>query len=333
MKYQNVAAFEKHLQGAFPSHLSSIYMVVASCDFERKKILDKTVAFLRSKDSSSLISTYDATVDSIESILETLNTKSLFGERNFVIFDRIDKLKNTEQLVQYACRPNHDSFLVLGATALKPILDLYQKGKKEIVVLDLSEEKPWDHRRRLIEWLSNEVKLLGKVISSEVIAHLFEHIGLDMALLYQEVIKLACYVGDRPAIALSDAKSICATYSVATSWQLAEGVVWRQELLSSEKSSDLPFLLMFIGQLRYQFQVGYQVAELVESGKSSREIAETFPQLRPQTLEQYATFARQKKAVYFHNGLLALFQLELGVKSSSLDPSLLFDQFVARLRV
>jgi len=332
VKYQNVAAFEKHLQEAFPDHLSPIYMVVTSCDFERKKMFDKIVSFLRRKDASSHVLAYDATVTPIESVLEELNTKSLFGGSNLVVLDRIDKLKENEKLAHYIVHPSHDAFLILGASASKPVSDLYQKGKKEVVVLDLSEEKPWDRRRRLNEWLNEEAKLSGKSFSSETSAYLFEHIGLDMPGLYQELVKLICYVGDRPAIALGDAKAICSSHSIATGWQLSEGVIWGSDSIGADKTSELPFLLMFIGQLRYHLQTGYQIAQLLENQGPSQDIARLFPQLRPQTLEKYLSGARQKKAAYFHKGLKSLFDLELGAKSSGLDTSLLFDRFIAKLR-
>lgn len=327
MKYQNVAAFEKHLQEAFPDHLSPIYMVVTSCDFERKKMFDKIASFLCNQTLA-----YDAAVTPIELVLEELNTQSLFGGSNLVVLDRVDKLKESEKLEHYIIHPNRNAFLILGASSAKSVSGLYQKGKKEVVALDLSDEKPWDRKRRLNEWLIEEAKLSGKAFSSETSAYLFEHIGLDMPGLYQELVKLICYVGNRPAITIADARAICSSHSIATGWQLSEGVIWGNDCIGADKTSELSFILMFIGQLRYQLQTGYQIAQLLENETPLQEIARLFPQLRSQTLEKYLSGARQKKTAYFHQGLKALFDLELGAKSSGLDTSLLFDRFIGKLR-
>lgn len=329
MKYQNISAFDKHLREGFPQHLSLVYMIVTSCDFERQKMFDKIISLLKRKEPSSNVSYFDATVTSIETPLEELNTKSLFGGSNVVIFDRVDKVKDHEKLIHYIACPSHDACLILGATSLKGVSDLYQKGKKEVVVLDLSDEKPWDRRRRLADWLVSEAKLDNKTLSSDVAAYLLDHTGLDMPGLHQELIKLVCYVGDRPIITIQDAKVISSSLNLATGWQLAEGVIWGREFVSADKTADLSFLLMFIGQLRYQLQTGLQIAQLLDK---PHEISRCFPQLRPQTLDKYISGARQKTAAYFYKGLNALFDLELAAKSSQIDTSLLFDRFIGKLR-
>ena len=40
LKFQSIAAFEKHLHEAFPDHLSHVYMVISPFDFERKKMIE-----------------------------------------------------------------------------------------------------------------------------------------------------------------------------------------------------------------------------------------------------------------------------------------------------
>lgn len=329
MKYQSVASFDKHLREAFPDHLSRIYMVATACDFERKKMIEKVTALLCRKDSQAQIANYDASVTSIEAVLEQLNTKTLFGGYSIVVFDVVEKLKkaDAEKLAEYLFSPSHDSFLVLGAN--KALAELYQKGKKEMVVLDLSEEKPWERQRRLNEWLFEEAKTAEKHLSSEAAAYIFEHIGFDMPSLHQELVKLICYVGARPSIQLHDAKAICSSRYTQTGWQLADGLIWGKEVISEGKNVD-PFLL--IGQLRYQLQMGCQITSLLEKNATPSDISRLFPNLRPQVLEKYVAGARQKKTAYFRKGLIALYDLECASKSSALDPQLLLDRFLFRLR-
>jgi DNA polymerase-3 subunit delta len=330
VKLHNVAAFEKHLQEAFPDNLSPIYLVVTSCDFERKKMIEKITTLLLRKDPGCHIVTYDGEVTPIETVLDHLNTRSLFGGCAAAILDPVPK---EDKLLHYITKPNHGSFLILGSPVMKSLSDLYQKGKKEMIVLDLSEEKPWEKERRLNEWLFKEAKSQGKTLQSDVTTYLFENIGPDMPGLNQELTKMICYVGERPVITLQDAKAISAPRSTATAWQLAEGVVWGKEFVPADKASDPSFLFMFIGQLRYHLQTGFHLAQYLEKKTPPAEISKHFPTLRSHTFEKYLTGAKQKKKEYFRKGLLALFDLELAAKSSALDTSLLMDQFVAKLRL
>jgi DNA polymerase-3 subunit delta len=335
MRYQNLAAFDKHLSEAFPNHISPIYGVVVSCDYDRRKMVKKIGSCLLRKKTESQWICFEAGVDSAATVIEQLNTRSLFGGFSVIFFDGIERLKKDEmdELSTYLTNPSHTSFLILGSATPKNLGELYQKGKKEMVVLDLSDEKPWERQRRLQEWLSEEAKKVGKTLSSDATSYLFEHIGLDLPALHQEVAKLLCYVGDRMTIQKQDAAAICTVKAELTSWQLADGVVWGKEGIPAEKKADLAFILPFIGQLRYQLQVGLQIAELLTKNATSQEISRRFAQLRPQALEKQLAIARQKKPEYFQKGLLALFDFEFSAKSSSIDLGILFDRFLAKLRV
>jgi len=325
LKLQSVAAFEKHLHEAFPDHISPVYLVVTSCDFERKKMVEKITQLLLHHDARSHLEHFDGEHASIEAVLGHLNTRSLFGGQSLAVVDRIVK---SDPLLAYLQAPNPEACLILASPAMKPAADLYQKGKKEMVVLDLSEEKPWERQRRLQEWLLVEAKKEGKVLQSDALGYLFENVGPDMPGLHQEFLKTLCYVGERAAITLKDVQAISPQRSLATAWQLAEGVVWGKEAVPEEKTSDVGFLLMFLGQLRYHFQTGLRLAEYLEKKLHPAEIARQFPTLRSHTLEKYVAGAKAQKKEYFRRGLTSLFELEFALKSSPAHPALLFDRWI-----
>lgn len=331
MKYHNLASFDKHLKEAFPHHLSPTYLIVTPCPFERREIAKKIFSLLEKKESSSF-RTLDSQTSSVEHVIASLNTLSLFGEKEILFFDGIETIKPLTSLINYISHPNPTSFLILGSSSMKPLADLYQKGKKEIIVLDLSEEKPWEKERRIHEWLLQRSKSQGKNLPSEVAVFLIDKIGPDMAALYQELEKLICFIGDRPSITLTDAKALCLSIPQINSWQLAEKVIWNKEASHiHDKLKDLSFLLLFVGQLRYHLQIGYKIAALLSQSRTPSDIAASLTQVRPQALDKYLPFARERKEAYFQKGLLALYDMELAAKSTSLDPSALFDHFLGRL--
>lgn len=332
MRYQQLPAFEKQLQEAFPDHLSRIYMVAAPDAFERKNIIKNILAVLQKKETSSSVVFHEANALPIEKILEQLNTLSLFGGANIVVLDGIEKLKKAdgETLAGYLEHPSRFAYLILGGASLKSHAGLYQKGKKEVVLIDLAEEKPWDRQRRLKEWILAKAAKEKKTLNADAAAQLLEQIGPDMPALEQELLKLVCFVGERPRIELKDVQTICSSHTVASGWQISEALVWGSRPLKQDHM-DLSTLLALIGQIRYQLQIGHQIEALLSQGVHPHELAGYFPSLKPQTLDKCTNEAQRKKRGFFAHGLKLLFDLELSCKSSSTDPELLYDIFTTRL--
>lgn len=309
--------------------LSNLYLLAVGCSFERKKIAEKIASFI----PSSAFYHSNLEVSSLESVLDELNTGSLFQEKVVVFLEGIEKLKKWDALLKYIQNPNKEAFLILGVSSLKPVADLYQKGKKEIVALDLSEEKPWEKESRLQQFIVEEVKKKGKRLSHEAVRFLIENVGLERAALTQEIAKVVCFVGAKENVELQDLQAICSFQNETQGWQWAEGVVWTQDKMKiPSQIEDLGFIVLLIGQLRYHLQQGYQLSSLLEYNMAPQEIATKFPQLKKGGFEKHIGIARQKKSAYFLSGLNALYKLELGVKTSLFSPSLLFDRFLATLR-
>ncbi len=331
MKFSSITAFDKHLKEAFPDHLAPIFLLVTPCDYERRKNMDKITSLLQKKDPTLRIVRLSGLEDPLEQVKGELLTPSLWGGLTLVIYEAADKVKNNALLGDLFAHFPPGVHLVLGASGFKAVSELYQKGKKEIIVLDMGDEKPWDKERRLQDWLLTEAREHQKTLNSDVVHYLMQHLGPDLATLDQELSKLLCYVGDKPRIELEDAKAICGTRDLFTGWQLAEKIVWDRATSLGEKLSDLSFLFPFIGQLRYHLQLGYRLAELIENKASSGDIKHHFPTLRPQQLEKFTLQAKVRRPFFFHRGLQMLYNLEFASKSSPLDIAVLFDLFQAKL--
>lgn len=331
MKFSSITAFDKHLKEAFPDHLAPIFLVITSCDYERRQNIDKITALIQKKDPSVRLVRLTGLEDPLEQVKGELLTPSLWGGLTLVIYEAVDKVKNNAALGDLFAHFPPGVHLVLGASGFKAVSALYQKGKKEIVVLDMSDEKPWEKERRLQEWLVHAAKLQQKTINSDVVHYLMQHLGPDLATLDQELSKLLCYVGDKPRIELEDAKAICGTRDLFTGWQLAEKIIWDRGASLGEKLSDLGFLFPFLGQLRYHLQLGFRLAELIEAKATPGDIKHHFPTLRPQQLEKFSSLAKARKSPFFSRGLQLLYNLEFASKSSPLDIGVLFDLFQAKL--
>lgn len=333
MKYQNLAAFEKHLQEAFPAHLSHIYIVVSSCEFERRKIAQGILALLQKKDPSSQISKYSADSVSAGRVTGELKTQPLFGGNTLILFEGIEQLKKEgiEMLLSYLNSPSSFAYLILTCATAKNASELYQKGKKECVFLDMHEEKPWDKERRLKDWLIKEIMKEKKRISPEAIASLFAHVGNDSATLEQELSKLLCYSAEKSDISVSDVDAICSKYTETSSWQIVENLVWEDKLLKENLLPETSALFPMIGQVRYHLQIGQEIAASLQKGTPYQEIGRALPSVRAASLEKYVRTARHRRRDFFEKSLELLFEMELQAKNSALEPQLLWDHFTAKL--
>src|SRR6185295_794673 len=120
---------------------------------------------------------------------------------------------------------------------------------------------------------------------------------------------------------------VCGARDLLTVWQLAEAAIWRGPVALQEKGKDPGFMIPFVGQVRYQLQLGAQVVELLQH---SRNLESHLPSVRPQMLKKIAPLAKERGLQFFLRGLTALYELEFASKSSSLDLSVLFDTFQAK---
>jgi DNA polymerase III delta subunit len=333
LKYQHLSAFEKHLQQAAKVHLSRVFLVVSSCPYERKKIVEKIVAAIRTDQRDFHWHTKDASQGSLEEQINGLNTVSLLSGKQVLYLDGIDKLKKNGLgvLAEYIAHPSPFAYLLLGAGSSKSLSDLYAKGKKELIVCDLSEEKPWDRKDRLRRALMDEATKAGKRLHADAVEYLLENIGLNVSGLEQELVKLITYIDDRREIALQDVHMLCGARKSATSWQLAEAMIWKESLPRSEELIDLATLLSLFSPLRLQLQQGLILAVLVERGASQEEIVHYLPAVKPATLNKMLPIVKRRQSVFFKRALDLLFDIELLTKNSSFEPGLIFDLLQTRI--
>lgn len=152
MKFQQLSAFEKHLEKAAPDHLSRVYLVAAPCSFERKRISETISAAIRHKEKKTCVLSFDAASGWAAAIEELRTICSLSGPGfRIVVLNEADKLKKSalDVLSAYVSKPSSHVYLILSAASAKPFAELYERGKKELVVCDLSAEKPWERKERL----------------------------------------------------------------------------------------------------------------------------------------------------------------------------------------
>ncbi|MGH2639119.1 MAG: DNA polymerase III subunit delta [Rhabdochlamydiaceae bacterium] len=331
MKFQTSGAFEKHLKESFPDHLAQVYLFISPCDYEKRLWAEHLIGLLKKKDLHLQTTRFDALETHPIVIQDEIRTPSLWGGVRVLFIDQIDKVKPLSPFLDLLNHSAPDVVLIFGATSAKPVAELYQKGKKDLVALDVSEEKPWDKERRLQEWIQDEARKEGKQLPPEVAAELLRHLGTDLATLYQELKKLITFVGDKNILENKDVEAICGAKNLTTGWQLAETLVWKHPIALQDKMGDLGFIFPFLGQVRYHLQLGAQMGDLIERNTPMHELKKHFPSVRSQNLDKFISIATQRGSYFFLNGLLKLYDFELIAKSAPLDLGVAFDLFQIKI--
>lgn len=338
MKYTNLRAFEKHLQGASPSHFSNIYMILIKDRFARKLAVDLLLAsLLKEQEHRELSLKVFENESSPYPILEELSGLTLFSNRQVVVVELPEKPAKPllSALESYSKNFNRSVFLILSSSAVNHSTNFYKTLEKTSVLLEIPEEKGREKERTLIEWITSKVAANGKKIESQASHYLLQQTGMDQTILNSEVEKLLCYIGDRPNITLQDIAAICANINIETVWQLGEAIFRRDAStalrISKALLNDGTAFLSLVRQVRNQFQTEYQVCSILNSGGNSSDISKQFPHMTGFILDRHQKMAQGYGMQRFKKGMLYIDELETLAKNSGLAHELLAEMLIIKL--
>jgi hypothetical protein len=289
-----VAAFEKQLREASPLHFSPIYLILISDPYERKFYVQKLYQFLSHYKPKLVFKNGEEGLE-----------LTLFREERVVHLDVEKGVK----------KPSSDLILIYSGE--KCTSTFYEAIENDVVCLDLSLEKPWEKKERLIEELQKIAKQGQKTLSIQVANKLLEQVGMDFSLLKNEVEKLVLFSSGKKLIEEKDIEEITKTEKEVTAWQVAEALVWKSKEMPIYQFKDLSDVLALIALVRHHIYLGIQICK-----------GGDMPSLRKNQLEIYLPFCQKVGPEYFVERLLFLFEFELKAKSASFDPKLLWDLLV-----
>lgn len=337
MKYDNLRAFEKHLESSSPHHFACIYLICAKEAAENKEAVDILLKYLIPGDRTHALFVSEAGSVSTSQILTELNSPSFLAPKRAIWIQQTDKLKKElqESLENYLDHPQPSAFLILSSSSLQKNSSFYKKAEKAGIILELQDAKPWEKEKILIEWVSKQTAAARKIMPHPAIQSLVKQTGSNRTLLEQELEKLFCYVGEKNEITLQDVKAICTNASTETIWQLGEAVMRCNataalhicQSLLNEGNALLPLLR----QIRSQLQTGYQICTILASGGHSADVAREYPYMKGQILDRNVQQAQHYGLIRFRKGLLAIDEAEMQAKNSQLDDSLLAELLMIKL--
>lgn len=339
MKYTNLRAFEKHLEGSSPKHFSDIYMLLMKDGFVRKAATDRLVGQLLADQKSPELGLKVLTGErlTVDTIVEELHSMSLFAGRRVLLIELEEKATKPIMgvLEKYCTNPNRSIFLVIVAPAVNHATNFYKTIEKTGVILEIAEEKPKDKEKSALEWIATTIAAAGKKIEPQACQHLLQQLGTDPALLHNELQKLLCYVGERPNITVQDVSAICVNVPSGNIWQLGEAIFRRDasaalRLTKTLMEDDTAFLPL-LRQIRYQFQTEYQVGSIMANGGTGGDVTQLFPHMSGFILDKHLRQVQAYGMSRFKQGLQVLAEAEIMAKNSSIDLNFQAEMLIVKL--
>lgn len=339
MKYTNVKAFEKHLEGAEPQHLGDVYAVIGKESFEVKSAVDLLIKILLKpqKNPEFALKVYNGDKILFEDLMEELNSLPFFSEKRVVLIENGGELSKAEmsKLEDYFAHPNRTLCLIIAASAINRATNFYKKLEKAGIILDIAEEKSWEKEKSSKDWIYARVSKEKKRISPEAINLLQKQIGTDLSSLAQEIEKLICFIGDRNEITMQDIASISTSVNTETAWQLCDAIFSRNAshallVMKGLLDSGTP-LLALIRQIRAQMQTDYQICTILANGGSSSDVTAEYPYMKGRILDNHCQAASTYGLSRFKKAMLKIDQTESAAKNGLGSDDFLSELLIASL--
>ncbi len=338
MRYDNLRAFEKHLESSSPSHFSPLYVIIGKEAYDCKEAVQLLQRFLIVKEQQDFaLKIWDGHTVNEKDLAIDLYSQSFFTEKRVILINHADKLKKhvQEELEKYLKKGSRFQYLILQASSLTRQSNFYKLLEKEGIILEFAELKPWDKEKRLVEWVGKKVAQSRKLMSYPVCQQFVKVSGMDHYTLSHELDKLFCYVGDQKEITWQDIESICTINPVESIWQLGDAIFNRNVGLALKIFKSLlqegQAFLQILRQLRSQVSTGFHVCMLLAQNKTSAEISQEYAYMKGQILEKHIANARHYGIAAFQQALLDIDAMETTTKNTQTDEQLLAELIMIKL--
>jgi DNA polymerase-3 subunit delta len=241
VRYDNFRAFQKHVKDAFPLYVSPVHLIIGKNAIENQEAVHFLLdLFLPNKEvrKLSLIQLEASQLEEMQ-LSTALHSFTLFSKTRVIWIQNIDKLKkNVQELLEKFCSHfvSQQNIILSSSSPIVKNSTFYKTIEKQGSILEFIEMKPWEKEKQLMDWLPKQAALSSIKISYAACQKLIKQIGLDAAILSQELEKIICYCGKREEITIEDVEKIGSYQSHETIWRLGEAIFDRDVKTALEVS-------------------------------------------------------------------------------------------------
>jgi DNA polymerase-3 subunit delta len=263
--------------------------------------------------------------------IATAKTLPMMAKRRLVVGKAIDEVKaaDLEPLAAYAEDPNPSTCLILIAEKVDVRFRAFQLLRKRgylHVFAPLREQA-------LAGWLRNEARTRKIALPPDAAAALAISAGPDLGRLGRALEQLALYAGDR-AITVDDVDELVAETRQRGIFELTKaigaGEVGASLTLLANMLRNREPALKIQFMLARQFRQIWRAKELAAAGAARNDIAAGVG-ISPYFLDDVLIPARRISRAALIRAFERLFQADLGLKTSRLDPEITLSRLVQAL--
>lgn len=311
--------------------IASLYLLYGSEEFLIGDILKKIKKELVGEELQAFnYLSLDEDKNTLRELEEAVSTLPFLEEKKLVIF-RVSKLltgdkKEEEQLLIKIIEdlPDFTHLVVVSGTVDKR-RKIYQSFLKLGQIIELASLKPWE----LEKWILERVAQLGKSLDRQGAAYLLEVLGKDLYLLFNELEKVALYVGEREKITKEDLERILSRQGEQNIFRFLdalgnrkteESINFLQQLL---KLGEPPVKILYM--INQQFRLLWQVKALVEKGYAKSEITAKLRPTSSYAIEKSLTKTNNFSWQQLENILSLLLEADKKTKTGRESPCLVLE--------
>lgn len=313
------------------------YIIHGEEQYQVRKAMDALIRQLigQRDDLNTII--YDATQTDSDTVLADAQTIPFFTDKKCIIVQNADFLTandtpkwDTEALIQYIKTPLPSTVLILSTTAAK--LDMRKKSVKQLVSLCKVTVCNRLDQGSLPAYVKEQLAKRGIKLSYEALACLCERLPFDIAVIQNELDKLALYGGtlDESAIQALVSRSLeedvfALVNAAAQSDHKRMFAIWEDLQLQNKDP------IYLIALLSSQFHLFYQVKNALRQGMHAHdEIAQELG-VHPYRVKLAIRGVERFSLDSLMEILANLAQLDQSIKSGAIDKKLGFELFLLRI--
>jgi DNA polymerase-3 subunit delta len=305
---------------------------------EESFLLEKTITCLKENliDPNLLhfnLTVFNGRESTAQDILSSAKTHPLSGDYRMVVVKEADKLKSSwNNFTPYFNQPLLSTCLVFCGEKL-PLKSNYLSAFKKNGVL-VRFYHPYE--REIPGWIRNIAQSFNKKVSGNAVALLSTELENDLQTMFQEIEKIAAYVGDREVIEVDDVKEVVTVIQGASVFTLTDriadkdgqGALFTLQKLLAAGEPPLKILTMITRQVRLLSRAN----EMLEKGFSQAEVGRNLG-IRDFYLKDFIRRARVFSRFQGERSICSLFYTDWKLKSSRVDKKIVLEDLISGLCV
>jgi len=274
-------------------------------------------------------------------IIAAANSLPVMADRRLVALRRADEIKgkDREPLTEYLGSPNPATTLVMTAPGLSVRGPRANKENKSLVKIcetaGMAVEFPALKPAELPRAVERELAGKGKKIDRRAAELLVELAGGETLGLFQEMEKVALYVGESEKVTRDDVLAAVADVREAGIFEFTDAIGSRdvesalRSLGRMRERGQEP--LMILGMLLRHFRILWKTGQLIEMGETPGAVAKALRLNEWVLKKNYVPQSKKFTPAAAGRVASALAELDIKMKSSRTDRDVLFERVVIDL--